>query len=251
MREILLADDELVIRQGIHELLERSGGGYAVVAQARSGAEAASLFAKLLPDIVIMDIRMPGMTGLEAFAQMRAVQSHTQCIFISAYSDPLYLRTALRSEAVDYLFKPIDPEELRAALRRAEERLQALGVPASAERQAEGRDAAAQRIAAEVRRYIQTQYAHPLTVQRIADAVHLSPAYLCTLYKRCTGETVLQYLTEVRMQAALSLLRTTELPIYAVAQRVGYQDYRYFKQLFQRCMRMSPLDYRERERGGT
>lgn len=248
MREILLADDELFIRRGIDQLLKEYEG-YRVAAQARNGAEALSLFAKLLPDIVVMDIQMPELNGLDTFEHMRKIQSHTQGIFISAFSEPMYLRTAIRHEAVDYLFKPIDPDELMAALARADARLTQLGVAARHAHAQEGRDAASQRAVQEIQRLIQSQYANPLSVQTIAEAVHLSSAYACTLYKRCTGDTILHYLTEVRLEAALHLLRSTDLPIYAVAQRVGYQDYRYFKQLFERRMHRTPAQYRKEERG--
>lgn len=244
MRGILLADDEFIIRKGIRELLDRERAGFAIVAEARSGKEAVDMFAKLLPGIVVMDIRMPGMTGLEAFAEMRKASAHTQAIFISAFTDPLYLRGALRSEAVDYLFKPIDPAELLAALLRADGRLLRLGIPPMEAEQPAGRSAAAEHAVSVMRGYIEAHYAQPLTAEHIADAVHLSTVYACTLYKRATGETVLQYLTQTRLEAAQNLLRTTELPIYAIAQRVGYRDYRHFKQLFHKHAHMSPAAYR-------
>ncbi len=247
MREILLADDEIHICSGIRELLAGCGDRYSLVAEAGTGPEALTLFRRFFPDIVILDVRMPGMTGLEAFEKMREVSAHVQGIFISAHSDLQYLRTAIQNEAVDYLFKPLDPQEILKALDRADARLQRLGIPEVSASAAESRDAVNQRTVEEIRHCIRNNYGNQLTVRQIADAVHLSTAYACTLYKRITGTTILETLTETRMKAACRLLTESDLPIQAIAQRVGYQDIRYFKQLFQRYAHQSPTDYRNRQ----
>lgn len=251
MREILLADDEIHICAGIRELLANRGDRYSLVAEASTGTEALALFRKFCPDIVILDVRMPGLTGLEVFEKMRSVASHVQGIFVSAHSDRQYLRTAIQCEAVDYIFKPINPQEILDALNRADERLQRLGIPESAPAAAVSRDALAQRTVEEVRHYIRSNYAKPLTIQRIAESVHLSTAYACTLYKRITRSTILQYLTEIRMDAALRLLNESDLPAPMIAQRVGYQDFRYFKQLFQKHTGVSLTTYREQQEDQT
>lgn len=251
MREILLADDEVHICSGIRELLANCGDSYSLVAEASTGTEALALFRKFCPDIVILDVRMPGLTGLEAFEKMRSISAHVQGIFISAHSDRQYLRAAIHNEAVDYLFKPLDPKEILSALGRADERLRRMGIPEAVPTTAVSRDVLAQRTVEEVRHYIRNNYAKPLTIQQIAEVVHLSTAYACTLYKRVTGSTILQYLTETRMDAALRLLNESDLPVSVIAQRVGYQDFRYFKQLFQKHTGLSLTTYREQREDQT
>lgn len=248
MREILIADDEIHISSGIRELMMQLGDRYKLVAEANTGTEALQLFKKFCPDIVILDVRMPGMTGLEAFEKMKTVSSHVQGIFISAHSDLQYLKSAIQNEAVDYLFKPIDPQEIIRALERADERLNRLGVPDAEPADVVSRDAMAQRTVDEIRHFIRVNYTKPLTVQQIASAAHLSAAYVCTLYKRVTGSTINQYLTEVRMEAACRLLRESDLSIQTISQKIGYQDFRYFKQLFQKSLGVSPQSYRMQER---
>lgn len=246
MREILIADDEIHICAGIRKLLAGYGDRYAIAAEAGTGNEALMLFRRFLPDIVILDVRMPGMTGLEALEKMREISPHVQGIFISAYSDKQYLRAAIQSEAVDYLFKPLDPAEIIGALERADARLCRMGISGAAAA-SESRENMNRRTIEEIRHYIQNNYRNPVTVQQIADAVHLSTAYACTLYKRVTGATILETLTETRMNAACRLLRESDLPVQSVAQRVGYQDIRYFKQLFQKHTQQSPAEYRGRQ----
>ena len=244
MREILLADDEIHICSGIRELLADCEDRYHLVAEAGTGAEALQLFRRFVPDIVILDVRMPGMTGLEAFVKMREISAHVQGIFISAHSDLQYLRTAIQNEAVDYLFKPLDPTEILRALDRANARLLRLGIPETDITASESREAVNRKTAEEIRQYIRANYANPLTVRQIAEAVHLSAAYACTLYKRVTGNTILETLTETRMKTACRLLTETSLPVATIAQRVGYQDVRYFRQLFQKYAEQSPAEYR-------
>lgn len=248
MREILIADDEIHICSGIRELLKQTDDKYCLVAEANTGTEAVEKFRKFCPDIVILDVRMPGLTGLEAFEKMKAVSQHVQGIFISAHSDLPYLKGAIRNEAVDYLFKPIDPREIMNALDRADERLRRLGIDEAEPMETVSRDALAQRTVDEIKHFIRSNFTKPLTVQQIAAAAHLSAAYVCTLYKRVTGTTILQYLTEIRMDAACHLLKETDLALPVIAQKVGYQDFRYFKQLFQKSLGVSPQEFRTQKR---
>ena len=243
MRRILIADNEFIIRKGVWDcLLEH---GFTQLYEAKNGLEALRLFQEVLPEIVIMDVSMPGMSGLDAYARMREKRNHVQGIFISAYTKPEYLQKALRNEAVDYIFKPLDPLALLQAVKRAEERLHRLGIPDISTIVPENRDEAARILAGKMRAYIAANYARPITVAMIAEAAHLSSTYACTLFKKCTGDTLLNCLTAMRLEEAKKLLKTTQLPAYVIANRVGYQDYRYFKQVFLKKYGILATEYRE------
>ncbi|RMF09592.1 MAG: DNA-binding response regulator [Candidatus Neomarinimicrobiota bacterium] len=101
---ILLADDHAIVRDGLQALLH-SRPGYQVVGQADTGQEAIALAGKLRPDVIIMDIHMPGMDGIEAVRTIRSFSLKTRIIMLSMYSDPLYVRQALRLGANGYLLK--------------------------------------------------------------------------------------------------------------------------------------------------
>ena len=83
-----------------------------------------------------------------------------------------------------------------------------------------------------------------LSIQRLSDAVFLSPAYLSTVFKKSTGITIGQYLASRRVEKACELLENPEFKWYQIAGMVGYNDPDYFTRVFRRHTGMSPMDYR-------
>lgn len=87
-----------------------------------------------------------------------------------------------------------------------------------------------------------------LSLNSIAEKLYLTINYLCFIYKKETGKTINQYITEVRIEKAKELLRTTDYKLYSIANKVGYQDGKYFSKVFLKVVGMKPSDYRERQR---
>lgn len=98
-----------------------------------------------------------------------------------------------------------------------------------------------------IRHFIQQHYREELTLESLADKVHLSPSYLSKLFKRETGENLSVYIQNVRIQQAKLLLRTTDLKTYEVAERVGISDPVYFSRTFKKITGMKPKDFRHSE----
>jgi two-component system, response regulator YesN len=94
--------------------------------------------------------------------------------------------------------------------------------------------------------YIEHNYSGNITINSIASAVYLTPQYLCILYKKETGKTVNDYLTEVRMEAAKELLKNPTLKLYEVAGKVGFNDPNYFAKVFKKAFGYKPSEYRDR-----
>jgi DNA-binding NarL/FixJ family response regulator len=113
---VLLADDHSLVRAGIRSLL---GGmaGVQVVAEASSGEEALELAGRELPDVVLMDIAMKGITGLDAAARMRDLHPGVRVVILSMHSGEEYVLQALRAGAAGYLLKDAATGELELALR--------------------------------------------------------------------------------------------------------------------------------------
>lgn len=113
---LLIADDEALARARLRELVTEIGG-YTIVGEAVNGKEALLRGVELCADIILMDIRMPGMDGLEAALHLCTLQNPPAVIFTTAYSD--HALAAFEAHAVDYLLKPIRKERLQSALGRA------------------------------------------------------------------------------------------------------------------------------------
>ena len=113
---VLIVEDEVRIREGIGKLLSRSGGRYEVIKEAGNGAEGLETILELRPDIVITDIRMPDMDGLEMLERMVKAGIHTKAIVLSAYSEFEYARTAMKLGVTEYLLKPVAYNEFMQSL---------------------------------------------------------------------------------------------------------------------------------------
>ncbi len=123
MYSILIADDEKTIRDGIKCLLDWEALGFSMIGEAATGEQARQKILSLRPDVVLMDIRMPGLMGLDVIRQVRREGFEGQFILISGYAEFDYAREAIRYEVRDYLTKPIDEDILQETLNRIRLRL--------------------------------------------------------------------------------------------------------------------------------
>ena len=126
MYKVIIADDEVIERTVLGKKLKKNFGDSISLRQARNGREVVSLYKEEPADILILDIEMPGVTGLEAAEQIRAMGAACGIIFLTAFDEFSYAKRAISVRALDYLLKPCDDRELIAAveegMRGADER---------------------------------------------------------------------------------------------------------------------------------
>jgi DNA-binding NarL/FixJ family response regulator len=115
---VIVADDHHLVRQGIRALLEKADD-IEVVGEAADGQEAVELVERLTPNVLVMDIAMPRLSGNQAIGRVRALGVATQVVILSMYSDETLVRQALRNGAKGYLLKRSVTEELLLAIRAA------------------------------------------------------------------------------------------------------------------------------------
>lgn len=96
-----------------------------------------------------------------------------------------------------------------------------------------------------IRQYIFSNLSQPLTIGDISEAVHLAPTYLCHLFKKETGQTVVEYITAQKIDLAKRLMITKELPLSSIAERAGFCDYKHFSHTFKKSEGTSPMQYRK------
>ena len=121
MLRLLLVEDEDNLRHSMRDMIDWRAMGVDEIALAQGGSSALTQLQAFVPHIVLSDINMPDMSGLEMAQHMLAQQPDLRIIFFSAYSDATYLQQALRLGSVDYLLKPLNTEELAQAIGRAAE----------------------------------------------------------------------------------------------------------------------------------
>ncbi|OIJ17322.1 hypothetical protein BKP37_02110 [Anaerobacillus alkalilacustris] len=383
--KVVLVDDESLILKSISKIIDWKAFNCQIVGTANDGQDAYSLIHDIHPEIVITDICMPEMTGLELLKKVQTLQVRPEVILLSGHNEFKYAREGLQNNAFDYILKPIDHEELEKCLQRVivkfedvkkkeyEYRkhliyealtigkdnsspsiddyhylivaLQLNKTSASDEQQLrewikkEREDhfsdlffykfessryvivythskedinftttvkSAMQKLIEQInahmkiavgkggigmngltvsfqttckllesatflkmnlvseedikneyrtkyspdaaikkaKSYLQENFTKEIGIEAVCEVVDLSVSYFSVLFKQKTGVTFLEYLTNLRMEHACVLLKTTDLKTYEIANMVGYSDQRYFSQVFKKRMHVTPSQYR-------
>ncbi len=118
MISVLLVDDHPVVIEGLRKVLA-TAGDIAVAGEAHDSAGALEQARALRPDVILLDLRMPGASGVQATRRLREQESHSAVIILTSYGDQAYVRQALEAGADGYLLKSTPPEQLIAAIRNA------------------------------------------------------------------------------------------------------------------------------------
>lgn len=261
MIRLLIADDEKLEREALAELVQRRFEREVVLEVAENGRKAADTAVLWGADLILMDIEMPGMSGLDAARAVLAQRTSCRVIFVTAYSLFQYAHEAVHLGACDYLLKPVDPDELEASVRRAmrqietERKLEELAAarpqPEQTETEEEAEDAPEESensqtalVMAHVRRYLEDNYMFDLSLDSVGEILHISPAYLSAQFKKYQKMNFLDCLTELRINAAKELLADPFRSSAEVASMVGYEDASYFARAFKKRTGMTPTQYR-------
>jgi YesN/AraC family two-component response regulator len=163
-------------------------------------------------------------------------------VIVSGYSDFDYMKAAIQNSAVDYLLKPVNPEELKRLLQRLEAKLLAREQQIAPRKEY---DAAS--LAESIRIYLQENYAEQVDFSALAASLAVSAPYLSKIFHEQTGSSPSRYLTDLRMRQAKKYLMDTDLTVREIAARVGYPDPFHFSRSFKNAVGISPAQYREEQ----
>ncbi|HHV97446.1 MAG TPA: response regulator [Clostridiaceae bacterium] len=236
--KLIIVDDDKVFLNGLIKHMNWKEMGIELVATATDGIEALRLCKIYKPEIVLTDISMPRMNGIELATQIRELIPDCQIVFISVHSDKSYLKMAIKLRAIDYIDKPVDPFELKEVLTNAvklinqDRKNKSNGIKSYS------------RTIEDIILYLQNNYNQEITIEFLASQVYLTPNYLCNLFKKETGKTINQYITEIRIEKSKEMLANTYKNIEEIANEVGYNDARYFSKLFRKIVGKTPSEFR-------
>lgn len=242
MHTILLVDDERWVRTAIRKTIERTELPFQVSHECVNGLEALDWLKENTVDLVLADIRMPVMDGLQFIGQLRELRPSQKAVIVSGHDDFSYVRQALRMEALDYLLKPVEVEEMRDCLQKC---LKANQLRSSQSEPKPVVDVAELSPIEQVIRFIKDRLPGEVTLKDAAAAVHLNPSYLSQLFKQRMNQTFVDYVVQLRMDEAEKLLAHTSLRISEISERLGYADLSYFSNTFKRLKGRSPSEYRK------
>ncbi len=245
MLRVIIVEDENIIREGLSVTLDWPALQCTLVGTAANGKEGLALIRATKPDIVITDIRMPEMSGLQMAEMAQAEGFQVAFIFLTGYDDFKYVRQALRLRAVDYLLKPIDEEELVNVISEIVTAKNVSVAPAvqlfDCRHYLE--DANLNIYVRQTLNYIKREYKEKINVEIIADKLNVSSSYLSRKIKEATQSTFGEILTKYRLQEAVKLLYMGKYRNYEIAYLTGFGDYKNFCTAFKKQFSMSPKEY--------
>lgn len=250
MYKVIVIDDEILVRRGIVMETDWNALDCIVVAEAANGLEGLLAVHKYNPDLIISDIRMPKMDGLEMLRTLREEENDVSVIFLTAYGEFSYAQSALKLLASDYLLKPFGDGELEKTVKQTLEK----------RKRAQKRNGETEEIPNLIRQsgdkskyvmgalaYITEHYQEPdISVGAIAGYLGISEGHLSHTFKKETDYTVASYITRIRMREAMKLLGDCRNKVYEVAEAVGYRDIAHFSATFKRIVGISPSEYQDR-----
>lgn len=232
--KVLIVDDEYLIRSLIRMRIDWEENGMEIVGEAGCPDEAMRMVEELKPDIIFTDICMPKLDGIDFAGRVLEKYPSIRIAVITGHDDFSFMQRSIRAGIVDYLMKPIQADELLAASRRMcesinNERKLADGF--------ENRKTTKQLhpLVSRVLVYLDDHLADEnININDVAELFFVSRGHLSRLIKQETGKTFVEQLTELRIQKAKQMLLNTDLPAYAIGEKVGIKDPHYFSILFKK-----------------
>lgn len=251
MYRVLIAEDEDIIRKGIAYTMDWVSMGCTIIGEAANGKEGVEKIKELSPDIVLADIMMPLMDGIEMIRQAQEMCDF-KAIIMTSYADFEYAKQAIELGVSAYLMKPVDEEELKKNIAKViteiekDNQLRQLS-----SRSKNGDDVDALFIKSEgdndyiqeVLKATKERYAEKISIETFSEELGVSASYLSRKFKEATGLTYLDFLNKYRVQQAIKLLEKGTYKVYEVSEMTGFSDYKYFSTVFKKYTDRSPSDF--------
>lgn len=249
MLDIIVVEDEAPIRDWIAYTISNISDEFNVLASASNGKEAYELALNLKPKVIISDIKMPIMGGIELTKKIKEVFPDIYIILLTNYAEFSYAKEAISCGVYEYLVKSdIRPKELKEILDKVNESVKELEKNKASRLQkentlSESKDGYSKTIKKSID-YIHKNYKQHISLQDISNYVFLSHEYFSRLFKEEVGENFSSYLTNYRMKKAESLIKNTDMKISQIAIEVGYTNASYFSRSYKKFKGISPEDDR-------
>jgi two-component system response regulator YesN len=263
---ILVVDDEQIERTGIKFLVKKYNLPLSVT-EANNGEEALQIMENNKIDILLTDIKMPFMDGMELCERVRSKYPDIKIIIFSAYGEFEYAKKAINFSISSYILKPIDVNEFKTVFskiisqcenealekQKNEELLKAFEKISSLEEsnldsineEIDESNDSTKKVIKDILKIIEENYMNDISLEWIAEKVYLSQSYLSALFSKEMGQSLVKYITQVRMKKAEELILNTNMKIVDIGMKVGYLNHSYFCMTFKNLYGVSAAKFRE------
>ena len=227
MIKIVIADDEAIIRHGQRKLISRNFDDYEIY-EAKNGQELIDLVVQYNPELVITDIRMPIIDGLEAIKQIRKMKYQTNFIIISGYDLFEYAKQAIEYGVEAYLLKPFDNEEYLAKIRSI---LKTSGKATTED----------------MINYLNEHYNDPeLNLSRMEQIFSRGRTSINDYFKHHLNMTPIEYINYLKIEKAKYYLDSSSMKIIDISNELNFSNQHYFSKVFKDHTGMTPSQYKNR-----
>lgn len=237
MWKVMVADDETYMLEAMEKLIDWEKLGCQLVYKAKNGQELLEQIKKNTPDIIITDIKMPLVSGIQVAQYVYEYMLPTKVIILSAYAEFEYAQEAILYDVCGYIVKTAAIEMLPEMIRKA---IRKLSVPIECEK--ENGEYQVDDIFGKLQKYIDDHYTDKLTLQQMAHDIHSNGSYLSRLYKMKTGQNLFDAINKKKLEKAKEYIHAGN-KIYEIAQKVGFDDVSYFSRVFRKYEGCSPREY--------
>lgn len=253
MLTILIVDDEQEIVESIFRLVHRTYGKDCEILKTNMSWAAKDILQTQVIDILLTDIRMPGLDGFALAKISKENNPDGHVIFLTGYQEFDYVYEAIKLNCDDFLIKVGSDSEIISAIQKVVERIK---------KSVEQRELLleAQRIqnlqqvqnkndedpVEYIKDYIWKHLDQEISLNHLAQRVYLNPSYLSRLFHHTAGVTITEYLTEARIQTAGKMLLETDMKVQDIAKRIGIDSSAYFGRMFKKAVGCTPQEYRNR-----
>lgn len=251
MYKLVIAEDDYQIRTGLGNFFPWREVGFEVVGCFKNGKLAWDYIDSNGADVVLSDIQMPVMSGLELASQIKEKKKQVEIVFLTVFRSFEYAQQALNLGAKNYIVKSTKYDDLMSVFRKIKieldhrngkddppERFAYLTSAANSEQDIKKIN----KIAA----YIDCHY-RDASLQTVAGEMSMNPVYLSRFFKEKTGINFNDFVTEIKMKKAAELIKRNRYKIYEISEMVGYTNAKNFSRAFKNYYQISPQDFKDQE----
>lgn len=243
---VIVVEDEPLIRNNLIKKIEEADSTFVVTGSAHNGNAALAQITKAPVDLLVTDIKMPVMDGLQLIEKIYFDYPFMKIIIVSGYDDFSYAQKALRFGVTDYILKPINKEDLERVLRRLKMQFENNFEKIRRKYMPQSDTTPQEQLASDIAEYIRNNFSKQISLTDIAEMFYVNPAYVTKIFKKETGIVPSKYIQNLRINEAKKLLHDfPELEIKEISAITGYSDQAYFSRIFKKITGKSPIEFRD------
>jgi two-component system response regulator YesN len=269
MYKLIFADDEILVRENLSRIIDWESAGFKLLCCCSNGHELLEMVESDQPDLVITDINMPFISGIEATKQIKAEYNHIKIVLLTGYDEFEYAQEAIDLKVNKYILKPVTASKLTGILGEMKAELDAefansadiaklkqfyneYGQTFQPYGESDDHHELSYSYISAAKKYISENYSDPkLSAQGVSESINLSTSHFRSILCKETGMPFVKYLTQFRLEKSKYLIRYSNKKIFEIADETGFSSPQYFSYCFKRYYNMSPADMRAQGDGSV